>query len=280
MVLMALADYHSQTAIASGIPIASGAQDGPVPPSASTSIGGYAGERDGKQYTLHIEQSPNRARVCAFGDKDRRPLSPALVVKLTVRATASGSELNPTSFDTSLFVLTADLVDATTLAPRSLFITRAAALLDSNPSASPRGGAGGSSSAGAPSNALMTTSSVTRNLIGNPVCSANTARNLQEELCIFFVMQDISVRMEGEYRLKLSFTSLDAAGRISEGMSLMLAEIYTAPFTCYPPRKFPGQVAPTPLSRKLASQGIKLAIRTDHKKSAGVAAGADDEEDD
>jgi hypothetical protein len=38
-----------------------------------------------KHYSLEIVQHPIRARMCGFGDKDRRPLAPAAVAKLVVR---------------------------------------------------------------------------------------------------------------------------------------------------------------------------------------------------
>ena len=52
-------------------------------------------------------------------------------------------------------------------------------------------------------------SSFTRNLVGTNVSSAHVARNEHDELCIFFVLQDVSVRLEGDYRLRLVFTSLE-----------------------------------------------------------------------
>jgi Velvet factor len=52
------------------------------------------------------------------------------------------------------------------------------------------------------------------------------------------------------------------------------------PAACYSPRKFPGQVPPTALSRKLANQGIKIPIRSTDKRPQAEAAGEKDEGDD
>lgn len=38
-----------------------------------------------KHYSLEVVQNPIRARMCGFGDKDRRPLAPAVVAKMVVR---------------------------------------------------------------------------------------------------------------------------------------------------------------------------------------------------
>lgn len=38
-----------------------------------------------KHYSLEVVQHPMRARMCGFGDKDRRPLAPAAVAKMVVR---------------------------------------------------------------------------------------------------------------------------------------------------------------------------------------------------
>ncbi|THV02034.1 hypothetical protein K435DRAFT_775770 [Dendrothele bispora CBS 962.96] len=44
--------------------------------------GQYCGR---KHYSLEVTQHPMRARMCGFGDKDRRPLAPAAVAKMIVR---------------------------------------------------------------------------------------------------------------------------------------------------------------------------------------------------
>ena len=45
------------------------------------------------EYTLVIEQQPDRARMCGFGDKDRRPITPPPCVRLRVVDTRTGKEL-------------------------------------------------------------------------------------------------------------------------------------------------------------------------------------------
>ena len=35
-------------------------------------------------FALVVQQAPVRARMCGFGDKDRRPITPAVIVKLLI----------------------------------------------------------------------------------------------------------------------------------------------------------------------------------------------------
>lgn len=54
----------------------------------------------------------------------------------------------------------------------------------------------------------VTTEHYTRNLVGAAVTSANVLRDEQDNYAIFFVLQDLSVRTEGVYRIRLIFTNL------------------------------------------------------------------------
>ncbi|CAO3626218.1 unnamed protein product [Mucor fragilis] len=51
-------------------------------------------ENDSRIYNLEIVQQPERARMCGFGDKDRRPISPPPILKLSV-FTKSGMIMDP-----------------------------------------------------------------------------------------------------------------------------------------------------------------------------------------
>jgi len=59
-------------------------------------------------YSLEVVQEPIRARMCGFGDKDRRPLAPATVVKLVIK-NEDQTLVNDDDIDCSFFVVTADL---------------------------------------------------------------------------------------------------------------------------------------------------------------------------
>ncbi|KAI0082369.1 hypothetical protein K474DRAFT_1585794 [Panus rudis PR-1116 ss-1] len=61
-----------------------------------------------KHYSLEVVQHPIRARMCGFGDKDRRPLAPAAVAKMVVRR-EDNSIVDPDEVDCSFFLVTVDL---------------------------------------------------------------------------------------------------------------------------------------------------------------------------
>lgn len=46
------------------------------------------------EYSLHVEQQPDRARMCGFGDKDRRPITPPPCIKLIVTDVLTGRQLS------------------------------------------------------------------------------------------------------------------------------------------------------------------------------------------
>lgn len=281
---------------------------------------GFSRVENGKRYRLVVVQHPSRARMCGFGDKDRRPLSPTLIVKLVITDEQTGVEINPLDVNTSLSLLATDLChpDDLSLASRNILVHHQASAL---PHLSSGGHAQLSSRAGDASyksspgfvgglydsaievdlhqqnggqlspkdtraqplssdhgygrsqhtSALAMSGqtgaeSYTRNLVGAAVASASVLKDEDDKWCIFFVFQDISVRTEGVYRIKLMFVNLEVNGCVGTGVAEALAEVYTDPFTVYSPRRFPGMLDPTPLSRKLASQGIKIPVRNDKKK--------------
>ncbi|EIW82278.1 hypothetical protein CONPUDRAFT_72552 [Coniophora puteana RWD-64-598 SS2] len=64
-----------------------------------------------KYYTLTVAQQPLRARMCGFGDKDRRPLAPAAVAKMIVHR-EDNTLIEPDDLDCSFFLVTVDLWSA------------------------------------------------------------------------------------------------------------------------------------------------------------------------
>jgi hypothetical protein len=46
--------------------------------------------RGNQVFKLEVGQQPVRARMCGFGDKDRRPLTPPPCVRLTITDTNTG----------------------------------------------------------------------------------------------------------------------------------------------------------------------------------------------
>lgn len=71
----------------------------------------HVGSRDGYRYSLEVVQQPQRARMCGFGDKDRRPITPPPCVRLVIVDESTGREINVDDItsDPSFFVLQVDL---------------------------------------------------------------------------------------------------------------------------------------------------------------------------
>lgn len=331
--------------------------------------------------------------MCGFGDKDRRPLSPTLIVRLVVTDVATSRIIPPSEVDTSGFFLAADLVHPEDLksVPKNLLVHQHASTISTDmihpsieyPDSATAAAAHQQSAAPAPMTSTfdvdrirsrslsdpwraaqvtpswhglplahpldngplglgpphhppqfttVTTETYTRNFVGASVASANVLKDESDQLGIFFILQDLSVRTEGLYRIKLMFTDLSMSGSspaaedeaataptpgldseavadtngnginesaqdVDEGGEVRtderekgigsppstsasgttttikaptvcgaLAGIYTDPFTVYTPRRFPGVIEPTTLSKKFAAQGVKIPVRVDRKK--------------
>ncbi|PFH51308.1 hypothetical protein AMATHDRAFT_75034 [Amanita thiersii Skay4041] len=113
----------------------------------------------------------------------------------------------------------------------------------------------------------------TRTLVG-PL-SANACRLLDEHRKpgIFFLFQDLSVRTEGTFRLRMRLMNVGAppapeagATEVHIEVSPVLAQTFTEPFTVYSAKRFPGVPDTTALSIAFGNQGQKLPLRNRHNK--------------
>ncbi len=114
----------------------------------------------------------------------------------------------------------------------------------------------------------LTLPPATRNLIGSLSTSAFRLHDLKKEYGIWFVLQDLSIRSEGTFRLKFHFLDLssrDGAGPISNKSAPIIASCFSEPFQVYSAKKFPGVIDSTPLSKCFASQGIKIPVRREQR---------------
>jgi len=147
----------------------------------------------------------------------------------------------------------------------------------------------------------------TRNLIGSLAASAFRLTDPQDKIGIWFILQDLSVRTEGNFRyvasrgaicespwltvtrrLRFSFVNVGPMSRgatspsmsqnpsINTGSSPVLASCYSEVFTVYSAKKFPGVCESTALSKCFATQGIKIPIR---KEGAGNKGNANDDDE-
>ncbi|KAI7876433.1 hypothetical protein K492DRAFT_135340 [Lichtheimia hyalospora FSU 10163] len=75
----------------------------------------------------------------------------------------------------------------------------------------------------------------------------------------FFVFGDLSIRMEGQYRIKFTLFEITLQGAVS------LKSIYSDVFSVYSSKTFPGMLESTFLSRSFSDQGVRLRIRKEHR---------------
>ncbi|QSZ28619.1 hypothetical protein DSL72_003118 [Monilinia vaccinii-corymbosi] len=119
----------------------------------------------------------------------------------------------------------------------------------------------------------------TRNLIGSLSASAFRLTDPDDRIGIWFVLQDLSVRTEGDFRLRFSFVNVGAPSApqnsansscsVNTGKAPVLASCFSDVFKVFSAKKFPGVVESTPLSKCFATQGIKIPIRKDGKDGPG-----------
>ncbi|CAO3625605.1 unnamed protein product [Mucor hiemalis] len=154
---------------------------------------------DERIYELSIAQQPSRARMCGFGDKDRRPISPPPIVKLIV-TTKSGQVINPETFDTSFLIIMCDSCQQTDPIEgdfnASMFENPLSQVISYPTNTNDDDGTNSN------------TAIKMRNLVGSSVSSASKLYDLDGKLGIFFVFQDISLRTEGCFRLKFSLVDI------------------------------------------------------------------------
>ncbi|RMZ74183.1 nucleoside diphosphatase Gda1 [Pyrenophora seminiperda CCB06] len=290
-----------------------------------------------RTYKLKVEQQPVRARMCGFGDKDRRPITPPPCIRLIVYD-QSGRELNFNDIDSTYFVLMVDLwshdgtnavnlVRHSSAAPtvsissstttsyppppdRTHYVATAISQYDQpyrqqpmapqmtpygHPSAvtlgypyppPPPPGSYPTYTQAYGQTLPQTTmipaapmsSNHTRNLIGMNAVNACRLNDLDGKAGFWFVLQDLSVRTEGTFRLKLSLFDIGQGNGTSgtvqshegqgptQGKGPCLAVNFSDAFTVYSAKKFPGVIESTPLSKCFAQQGIKIPIRKDGPK--------------
>ncbi|KAL3491374.1 velvet factor-domain-containing protein [Aspergillus germanicus] len=166
-------------------------------------------------FDLIVRQQPTRARVAGGKEKERKPVDPPPIVQIRVRE--EGTYLAQHYLQSPYFFMCCSLYDAQDDAPAS----------------------------GSPST----------NLTGTLVSSLHRLKDVDNTDGGFFVWGDLSVKVEGDFRLKFTLFEM----RKTE--VVYLKSIISDRFTVSPPKSFPGMAESTFLSRSFADQGVKLRIR-------------------
>ncbi|KAK6435812.1 hypothetical protein LTR95_008000 [Oleoguttula sp. CCFEE 5521] len=284
------------------------------------------------RYALEVVQQPQRARMCGFGDKDRRPITPPPCVRLVITDAETGEAIPHKDLDGSFFILQVDLWDkdaaqevnivkASSTSPAASISTAqttsfppvegnahllmqhqqqhgALQYMGQDPNGQPIYGAPHPQQMPVPQAHSASTAMYTRNLIGSLTVNASSLNDTERKPGFWFVLQDLSVRMEGHFRLKMNFidvgstlsnlpepsglASLGAApagNGLHKGRCPVLASVFSESFQVFSAKKFPGVIESTSLSKVFAAQGIKIPIRKEGR-AVEVGKEEDDEGDD
>ncbi|MCJ1257086.1 hypothetical protein MMC24_004911 [Lignoscripta atroalba] len=347
---------------------------------------------NGRLYSLDVVQQPIRARMCGFGDKDRRPITPPPCIRLIVRDAATHNPIDINEIDTNHFVLTVDLWSAD--GTREVNLVRHSATSPSisaatsssypppppTPPSFPYGppmtqvhvglvsaysqppglnnlqhqpqhmyqpssdpyqqhpvhpyqqhpanpyqqqqplppqpqsqtqsyyttasgtpitptncyhpqNMQGQAPLMSPQQMIPQPSAIdpraapsgmfTRNLIGSLCVSAFKLTDPDSAMGIWFILQDLSVRTEGSFRLKMNFVnvgSLNLPQQLNSGSAPVLASTFSNIFQVFSAKKFPGVIESTALSKCFAIQGIKIPIRKDGPRPSSTRDRDDDDE--
>lgn len=182
------------------------------------------------EYHLTLRQQPKQSRMCGVGEKaDRRPIDPPPIVQLKV----IDSKLSPTEKNNFLqnpyYFMYASLM---------------AGDLDEE--------------------IHLLRDGRTRSTTGSVVSSLYHLKDIDNTDAGFFVFPDLSVRMEGDYRLKLSL--FEIIGKEVFHCKSIISSV----FFVYSAKKFPGMEESTFLSRSFADQGLKIRIRKELRQRRKV----------
>jgi hypothetical protein len=97
-------------------------------------------------------------------------------------------------------------------------------------------------------------------LSGSIVSSLHRLKDIDNVDGGFFVFGDVSVKVEGTFRIKF------VLHESMQGAAIPLAQVITEPFTVYSAKNFPGMAESTFLSRSFGDQGVRLRIRKETRK--------------
>ncbi|KAB8204709.1 velvet factor-domain-containing protein [Aspergillus parasiticus] len=185
-------------------------------------------------FELIIRQQPTRARVAGGKEKERKPVDPPPIVQIRVRE--DGTYLAQHYLQSPYYFMCCSLFDPSDDVP--VPVPPSTALT------------------GTLVSSLHRLKDVDNNGMLTPVGVVDV--KLAELTGLdggFFVFGDLSVKVEGDFRLKFTLFEM------RKDMVTHIKSIISDRFTVSPPKSFPGMAESTFLSRSFADQGVKLRIR-------------------
>ncbi|KAJ1898869.1 hypothetical protein LPJ66_002477 [Kickxella alabastrina] len=210
-----------------------------------------------RAFRLTIVQQPIRARMCGSSDKDWRPVSPPPVLKLELYD-VEGNPVIEGGFMQFLVIHTTlwkeDQEEELTVVelPHNASSKRISAAAKSRKRGVTQFGC----------RAAEPGLEMENNLLGDYTASSSIVEDEMGERGCFFVFPNLSIRLEGRYRLRFTLIKLPSMGDAQHPMiPTCLSSVFSDPFDVYSIKTFPGMIESTALSRSLAQQGIKIPIR-------------------
>ncbi|MCO5590218.1 hypothetical protein L7F22_044187 [Adiantum nelumboides] len=247
--------------------------------------------RENIEYILHIREQPKHSRMCGVGEKaDRRPIDPAPIIQLRVvtHEFPKGGTNSTTKEDdkSSEIPISEPLRDAkssivnsqpSNLPPKRNMIRRGVPVKT-------EWGEGWEDKAWYLENPYyfmyamladaetddelhLLSDGKTRYTTGSCVSCLYHLKDIDQSEQGFFVFPDLSIRVEGRYRLKLCL--FETIGHEVHHCK----SIYSKPFNVYTAKRFPGMEESTQLSRSFADQGLKVRVRKNPRARRARASG-------
>ncbi|ODV62281.1 velvet factor family protein ASCRUDRAFT_74701 [Ascoidea rubescens DSM 1968] len=108
---------------------------------------------------------------------------------------------------------------------------------------------------------LISKAQLTRNLVGNTISNARKLHDDKGVLGIWFIFPDISIRIEGQYRIKFLLSRINANLVSPSPASCIITNTYSDIFQIYSAKKFPGVLPTTALNKAFVTQGFKISLK-------------------
>ena len=178
--------------------------------------------------------------MCGFGEKDRRPIDPPPVVEIIGRT----EPLTPSAVQSLVLQCTLWNEDGTQ--HRNIIRTEVG----------PTPGLGAAEEL-----PVQTEEKHARVMMGNIFANALHLEDERKQFGYFCIFSDLSIRVEGIYRLRFDLLRLSIPPQPVAGANQIIAVALSDRFQVFPAKRFKGMTPSSPLTVALARQGVKLHIR-------------------
>ncbi|KAI9303076.1 velvet factor-domain-containing protein, partial [Cunninghamella echinulata] len=189
-------------------------------------------------------QQPIHARSCGYGNRERRHIDPPPILQLYEVADDGDRKKTIENPYISHFIVHCELYDAKTEQSKSLLISPSSHSFKD----------------------MDRQESKIQILIGTLSINGQELLDLQQEKGVFFIFADLSIRIEGEFRLQFRLTDLSSFDPFTSS-TIIKDTVYSNPFQVYSPKTFPGIKESTELSRYFALQRMKIPVRITSKET-------------